>query len=81
MKHYSFNGLTRISKQAARKLYNAGEAVHFCPCNLRPGYPYYPNIRMDNSDNSSFEKAVYAFEFYNCINSETGKYTAFYQED
>ena len=81
MKHYEIDGFKRITKQAAKKLYNDGKLVYFCPVNLRPGWPYNPQVLIDNSDDSSFEKAVIAFEWYNCINTETGKYTAFYGKE
>lgn len=80
MNKYTIDGYTRISKARARKDFDAGKPVYFCPVNLRPGKPYYPEIGFfDTGEN--FDKSVLAFEFYNCINSETGKYTAFYTRE
>lgn len=86
MNKYRFtdNGKTweRITKKQARAAYNNGEDVLFCPVNIRPGTPWYLEIDVNKNfegyNGVSFEKAVNAFEFYNCINSETGYYTAFY---
>lgn len=50
-----------------------------CPVNLRPGYPYHPEISIRNGEHgASFEKQLNAFEYYNIRNRETGYYTAFY---
>lgn len=79
------NGKTivRINKTMARKLYNNGIDVLFIPCNLRPDSPYglgiWENINLGD-EKIPFEKLVNHFEIYNCIDSETGKYTAFYIE-
>ena len=44
MRQYTFteNGFTfeRVDKKQARKAYNNGLTVRFCPCNLRPGSPF-----------------------------------------
>lgn len=93
MRAYTFteNGFTfaRVDKKQARKAYNNGLTVLFCPCNLRPGFPWFPeiavNIKQDtdiglteHAKEKSFERRINAFEFYNCTDTETGKYTAFY---
>lgn len=79
------NGKTivRVNKAKARKMYNNGIDVLFIPCNLRPDSPYmlgaWENINLGD-EKIPFEKLVDYFEIYNCIDSETGKYTAFYIE-
>ena len=90
MKRYEFqnNGFTfiRIPKNKARVAYDNGLTVLFCPVNLRPGKPWYPEIEIKGREywppyadnNTPFSDVVNRFEFYNCINSETGRYTAFY---
>lgn len=84
---YTENGYTfqRVSKKDARRVYNNGLAVIFCPVNLRPGKPWKPeavicphSFEVVNGVITSFEKRVNDFEYYNCINNETGRYTAFY---
>lgn len=37
-----------------------------------------PFIFSDGTTEMDFNRRLNQFEFYNCINSETGKYTAFY---
>lgn len=82
MNKYTIDGYTRISKARARKMFNNSETVYFCACNLKPGYPWYPEaaIKKEYTFNT-FENAVNCFEFYNCVNSETGKYAAFYTRE
>ena len=82
MRKYTFTdgGYTfqRIDKKSARRAYNNGLRVMLCPVNLRPGYPYHPKTSISGKAAATFEKAVNAFEFYNCTDNETGRYTAFY---
>lgn len=79
---YKYNGFTfeRVSKQTARKYYNAGFPVVFCPCNLRPGFPWNPEIIINpkQEDIKSFDQVLNSFIFYNIRDTETGLYTAFY---
>lgn len=86
MRNYTFteNGFTfkRINKAQAKRAYNNGLTVRFCPVNLRPGPPFRFDMDMNkvqqNCAEVDFEQLVNAFEFYNCGSNETGKYTAFY---
>lgn len=82
---------TRISKRAARAAYIAGKTVILCPCNLRPFGPWHPEIDInrdmhpdeittDENAKNYFNKVVMRHEIYNCTDTETGKYTAFYIE-
>lgn len=81
---FKINGVTcvRVSKALARKAYERGLRVYFCPCKLRPGFPWDPEcaITKQDSDSYSFETVLNAFEFYNCNSNEVGRYTAFYME-
>lgn len=72
---YTFD---RISKKAARAAYKNGLRVILCPVNLRPGYPYHPEIDISGKSETPFDTALNAFEYYNIHNRETGRYTAFY---
>lgn len=68
----------RISKAQAKKLFESGEKVCFCPCKMRP-FGWIPSgIVIENDEFETFGKAVESFEFCNC-NSETGKYVSFYK--
>ena len=87
MRKYSFtdkNGKTweRITKKQARAAYNNGLTVLFCPVNMRPFTPWHLEIDVNKNfegyNGVTFEKAVNAFEIYNCTDNETGYYTAFY---
>lgn len=74
------NGFTfkRINKTQARRAYNNGLRVVVCPVNLRPGYPWYPEIIVSGKSGATFEEMLNAFIYYNIRDNETGKYAAFY---
>jgi len=78
--NYSDGGFNfkRVNKATARRAYNNGLHIIMCPCNLRPGAPWPPEIPVDNKSGATFETALNAFEFYNIRGRETGRYTAFY---
>jgi hypothetical protein len=78
--NYNDNGFTfkRVNKATARRAYNNGLRVVMCPCNLRPGAPWRPEIPVDNKSGATFETTLNAFEYYNIRGHETGRYTAFY---
>lgn len=93
---FDHNGInySRVSKAAARKAYAAGKTVYLQSCNFRlfslwtsPAELNRKTVESDPIDGVNenaivkyFDKFVNSFEFYNCINSETGKYAAFYVE-
>ena len=74
-------GFERIDKREARKRYNAGETLFLVPCNVDPnncwGIGFDAHKDNINSD-PDFDKTVMYFEWYNCQDSQMGKYTAFY---
>lgn len=86
MRKYNFSvdgfEFERITKKVARIAYNNGLTVLFCPVNLRPGSFWRLDMPINknnqNCEGHTFDSVVNHFEFYNCTNSETGKYTAFY---
>lgn len=96
MRKYTFseNGhvYKRISKTAARAAYMGGSTVVICPCNLRPFTQWHVERKINRKDReqfvideigvkNDFNNLVNSFEYYNCQNSETGKYAAFYIEE
>ena len=96
MNKYEFtdNGrtFTRVSKAAARKAFVSGSTIAFCPSNLRPGAPWHPEyitsremrsdyILDDIGAENDFHNLLNSFEYYNCRDTETGKYTAFFIEN
>lgn len=68
----------RVNKTQAKRAYNNGLAVIVTPVNIDPFGVCGGGLQITNKSNESFENVVNAFEFYNCINSETGRYTGFY---
>jgi hypothetical protein len=77
----------RISKAHARKIFTEGKPVIFCPSNLCPFGFWNPQIEItakkwieDASGDATkaWEAANDSFMFYNCVNTETGKYIAYY---
>jgi hypothetical protein len=87
MKAYTYteNGKTfaRISKAAARREFLKGGTVILCPVNLRPGFPYFPEVPVylpEGYDDpaGAWEQINRDFALYNLYNAETGHYTAYY---
>lgn len=78
-KGFSFK---RVNKRLARIAYNNGLTIRFCPVNIRPGsfwgLDMDINKHFQNCGDQSFESVLNAFEYYNCRDNETGRYTAFY---
>ena len=68
----------RISKARARKLCEEGKEVTIHPCNLSPESPWGYPVNLNWESEMDFDELVNAFEYYNCVNSETGRYAAFY---
>ena len=81
MKRINVNGYKRITKRIARRLYEAGKPVLLCPVNLRPGGLWNIGSIIAKKEDRTFEQELNAFEYYNCINNETGYYAAFYIEE
>lgn len=80
---FEHDGITykRISKMTARRAYNNGLSVVFCPCNLRPfgmWHPEYVTRKDAEPDDRTFERLIDELEFYGCSDRETGKYLAYY---
>lgn len=70
----------QVDKRTARAVFRAGLDIIFCPANLRPFSGWNPQVSINakHCDDYSFEDVLNRFEYYNCINTETGKYTRFY---
>lgn len=74
--------MTRIDKRKARKMWKKGEeGFLIVACNLRPEYGMRYRKGWNNQFGGDFDKMVNNFTYYNCVNSETGRYPAFYVED
>ena len=83
----------RVCKQTAKKLYKNNEEIILCAVNLNPFSMYHPSCAISNKksdvswefenfydeyEETSFDKYVNSFEYYNCICAETGYYASFY---
>ena len=88
---FTSNGFTfkRIDKKTARRAYINGLTVIACPCNLRPFTPWHNEMRLNKKNReqftadaigvkNDFNNLIASMEYYNCINTETGRYMAFY---
>jgi hypothetical protein len=80
----------RVSKVAARKVYESGKPVVLCPVKLYPFGGFRPScmVQRNLQDEESrakcelkidsFDDVVQNFQWYNCNLNETGKYASFY---
>jgi len=81
MNRYTIDGYERISKAAARKLFDQGKTFYIQSCNMRPvnvwqsAYEINPEQCKENGD--SFSDVVNSYEYYN-TDSQRGRYAAFY---
>ena len=89
MNNYTFNygywSFKRVIRKTAEKAFNHGLSVIICPVNLCPFTMWHCELTINKNDNihfdyddADFNKRILYYEAYNCINAETGKYTAFY---
>ena len=80
MKHIETKHYERISKAAAKKLFDKGAVFYMVPCNVSPdnNIMYPARIEKEPGYNDDFEKIVAAYTVYNCNYKEYGKYPAFY---
>lgn len=81
---YFIDGITytRISKAAARKLFNDGECVGICPVNVNPESIWGGMVELQKGckcENRSFGDFVNSFTYYNCQIEETGRYPKFFK--
>lgn len=72
--------MTKINKTTARKLWNEGKEFTIVACNLRSEYGIVVRAEW-RKQFRNFDQFVDRFNFHNCVNSETGRYPAYYTED
>lgn len=79
MNKYETKTLKRISKRAARRIYDNGGELTIIACKLSPENTFYNFGITTNKTrcDATFDQFVNAYEFYNC-NYECGYYAAFY---
>lgn len=68
--------MVRVDRGTARRLHRLGLEIEAAPCNLRPDSPWGTAFRLEPSED--FERFENYATAYNCINSETGRYLAWY---
>lgn len=88
MKKYQFRGqiqgapafLARLDKRRARALFEMGGTVYLVPVNFNPFGDWIHVVPVCKSYGygETFDTYVNAFTSYNCINSETGYFPAYY---
>jgi hypothetical protein len=86
MKKYQFRGtingspafLARIDKRRARSLFEMGGTVYLVPVNFVPFGAWIQPVPVNKDQGETFEAYVNSFTYYNCINSETGYFPAYY---
>lgn len=73
----------QVQKRTAKKLFEAGEELVFCPCKMRPFGPWNCGFLIEanryKTEEISFEECVANFEYYN-TSAEQGHYTTFYKK-
>lgn len=80
MNKYETKTLKRISKHAARRVYDNGGVITIIACKLSPENTFYNfgiTTNKTRCGGATFDQFVNAYEFYNC-NYECGYYAAFY---
>ena len=83
MKQLEIGSFKRISKVAAKNIYNNGGTVYACPVNMNPIHSYYnmtAKINKQDLGGLDFNKVINRYTYYNCINNQIGLYPAFYVE-
>ena len=80
----------RVNKTTARKAYNDNQTVFVLPVNLCPGMAFQPcpiAPPQDNADREhkvmfandwDFDRRIRNHDWYNCNDTETGYYSAYY---
>lgn len=78
MTAFEVNGFTRIHKNKARSIWENGGTVYACPCNLRPGAPGHPEIRLFPVPGMSWYTCDATINGLTQFTRETGRYMAYY---
>lgn len=76
--------IQQVQKRTAKKLFESGETIYLQSSNFHPfgvwSTCYDCNKDNVNNNGETFENIVNNFEYYNCQNNETGKYSTFYKQ-
>lgn len=80
MINYDFRNYKRISKKAARRLFDEGVEIRIAPCKVNIDYDRYGfsfDISKELNADYDFNTLVNMCTYYNC-NYELGYYLAYY---
>lgn len=69
------NGMKRITKHEARRLYRNGSAVFLATCKASPRTA----VRISRRSGKTFDSVVDEFQWFNCSN-EVGTYPSYYKK-
>jgi len=73
--------LKKINKCKARKLWDNGKEILIIPCNMRPDSEWYRNSWFKKElayMDYAFDKLIWNYEYYNCLDGQTGFYAKYY---
>ena len=78
MNQIKVNGLTRVTRATAKKVFKAGQMVYGCPCNVLP--TKINSIRYNGKDGATFDYIDNSAYYYNCHDSR-GNQMLYYVDD
>lgn len=72
--------ISRVTKKAAEKRFNAGETIYIYPVYANPASHWFSGDYGFKKETGykTFSELVNAFSWYNCNYAELGKYPAYY---
>jgi len=72
--------LEKINKCKAKEFWNKGKEILIIPCKISPCSEWFRNSWFSKKldDDYNFDKLVWNYEYYNCLNAETGLYAKYY---
>ena len=73
--------MKQINKVQARKLYEQDKPFIIVPANMRPDSVMAIKVQNGIWGHENFNNFYNEFCYYNCNNSEVGRYPRFYVED
>lgn len=78
MNQIKVNGLTRVTRATAKKVFKAGQVVYGCPCNVLP--TKINTIRYNGNSGATFDYIDNSAYYYNCHDSR-GNQMFYYVDD
>lgn len=71
MNQIKVNGLTRVTRATAKKVFKAGQLVYACPCNVLP--TKINTIRYNGNSGATFDYIDNSAYYYNCHDNRGNK--------